>query len=400
MANEDKENPSEENDLPADAEPKPEGLTADEAANAAYNEEEVWEKSKRPLLYLAMAVLLGVTGLSYFNQSEDEETARRSLRYLTASSETEGAEARFLSFSQDYDDKLGGLAQYQAGVIQYKDKRYAEAAKNFESAAKRMAGNALQGRVLLGHAVALIKAGEDLEAGRKALVALSENASVLPTDRAEANYLLALQAIGEEDDESYGKYSGILGADENASSFYERLDELKRTKNLLKVAKSLPDINADKGNQFLSANKKKKGVEELESGLQYKVLRDGNQTASPKETDEVEVHYHGTLINGEVFDSSVDRGEPAKFRLNGVIKGWTEGLQLMKVGEKRKLFVPADLAYGESGSNSIGPNETLIFEVELLSITPEEKPETVEDGNSTAEQVAPVAPEANASKQR
>ena len=175
---------------------------------------------------------------------------------------------------------------------------------------------------------------------------------------------------------------------------------MKRTKNLLKVAKSLPDINADKGTKFLSANKKKKGVEELESGLQYKVLRDGNETASPKETDEVEVHYHGTLINGEVFDSSVDRGEPAKFRLNGVIKGWTEGLQLMKVGEKRKLFVPADLAYGESGSNSIGPNETLIFEVELLSITPEEKPETVEDGNSTAEQVAPVAPEANASKQR
>ena len=104
---------------------------------------------------------------------------------------------------------------------------------------------------------------------------------------------------------------------------------------------------------------------------------------SPLADDEVEVHYHGTLTNGEVFDSSVERGEPSKFRVDGVIKGWTEALQLMTVGDKWKLFIPSDLAYGETGSSSIGPNETLIFEVELLGITPKEIPELLVDDNAT-----------------
>ena len=100
----------------------------------------------------------------------------------------------------------------------------------------------------------------------------------------------------------------------------------------------------------------------------------------------MEVHYHGTLINGEVFDSSVERGEPSKFKVNQVISGWTEALQLMVIGDKWKLFIPSDLAYGETGNNSIGPNETLIFEVELLGITREEEPEpepVVVDSNAT-----------------
>jgi len=103
----------------------------------------------------------------------------------------------------------------------------------------------------------------------------------------------------------------------------------------------------------------------------------------------VEVHYHGTLINGEVFDSSVEREETAKFRVNQVIKGWTEGLQLMKVGGKIKFFIPSDLAYGEAGNSAIGPNEVLVFEVELISITPKEEPDAI----AVPEEVAPPAPE-------
>ena len=104
------------------------------------------------------------------------------------------------------------------------------------------------------------------------------------------------------------------------------------------------------------------------SGLQYKVLKSGNGN-TPKATDTVKTHYHGTLIDGTVFDSSVARGQPATFPVNGVIPGWTEALQLMKEGDKWQLFIPAKLAYGDRGAgDKIGPNATLIFEVELLSI--------------------------------
>ncbi len=105
------------------------------------------------------------------------------------------------------------------------------------------------------------------------------------------------------------------------------------------------------------------------SGLKYQVLQQGNGTVSPKPTDTVKVHYHGTLLNGTVFDSSVERRQPISFPLNGVIPGWTEGLQLMKVGDKFKFEIPPGLAYGErSPSPVIPPNSTLVFEVELLGI--------------------------------
>jgi len=105
------------------------------------------------------------------------------------------------------------------------------------------------------------------------------------------------------------------------------------------------------------------------SGLKYQVLKQGTGTASPKATDTVNVHYHGTLLNGTVFDSSVERGQPISFPLNRVIKGWTEGVQLMKVGDKFKFEIPPDLAYGPaSPSPKIPPNSTLVFEVELLGI--------------------------------
>ena len=122
------------------------------------------------------------------------------------------------------------------------------------------------------------------------------------------------------------------------------------------------------GQAFLDENGKKEGVTTTASGLQFEVLTNGTG-ATPVEKDQVTVHYHGTLVDGTVFDSSVERGQPATFPVNGVIPGWVEALQLMNIGSKYKLYIPSDLAYGERGAGgSIGPNETLIFEVELLSI--------------------------------
>jgi FKBP-type peptidyl-prolyl cis-trans isomerase len=120
--------------------------------------------------------------------------------------------------------------------------------------------------------------------------------------------------------------------------------------------------------KFLAENKKKEGVKSLPSGLQYKVIKAGTGK-KPKLTDTVTVHYRGTLIDGTEFDSSYSRGQPATFPVNGVIPGWTEALQLMQEGAKWQLFVPSNLAYGERGAGrQIGPNATLIFEVELISI--------------------------------
>ena len=128
------------------------------------------------------------------------------------------------------------------------------------------------------------------------------------------------------------------------------------------------DIEKERGRKFLAENKKRKGVNETSSGLQYEVIVMGTG-AKPSTTDKVRVHYHGTTIDGEIFDSSVQRGEPIEFGLNQVIKGWTEGLQLMPIGSKYILYIPADLAYGEhSPSPMIKGGATLIFEVELLDI--------------------------------
>lgn len=122
------------------------------------------------------------------------------------------------------------------------------------------------------------------------------------------------------------------------------------------------------GERFLQENKKKEGVVVLPSGLQYMVITEGSGK-TPSLTSKVTTHYHGTLINGEVFDSSVQRNSPATFPVNGVIKGWTEALQLMKEGSKWRLFIPSELAYGDRGAGgSIGPGATLIFEVELIKI--------------------------------
>jgi len=119
---------------------------------------------------------------------------------------------------------------------------------------------------------------------------------------------------------------------------------------------------------YLKKNKEKEGVFVTDSGLQYEILKEGDSDESPGATDSVKVHYHGTLVDGTVFDSSVDRGRPISFRLDGVIPGWTEGLQLMSVGDKYRFTIPSDLAYGDQPKGNIPPGSTLIFEVELLGI--------------------------------
>lgn len=132
--------------------------------------------------------------------------------------------------------------------------------------------------------------------------------------------------------------------------------------------RQLAEANVKAGETFLDTNAKKAGVKTTPSGLQYKVLKEG-KGKNPKSTDTVMVHYHGTLIDGSVFDSSVDRGEPMEIPVTGVIPGWVEALQMMKEGDKWELVIPPNLAYADRGAGGkIGPNTTLVFEVELLSI--------------------------------
>ena len=130
-----------------------------------------------------------------------------------------------------------------------------------------------------------------------------------------------------------------------------------------------PDENKAAGEKFLAENAKKPTVKTTASGLQYEVVAPGAGKTNPKATDNVTVHYKGTSIDGKEFDSSYSRGEPTSFPLNGVIPGWTEGVQLMTEGAKYKFYIPSALAYGENGAGgAIGPNEALIFEVELIKI--------------------------------
>ena len=146
---------------------------------------------------------------------------------------------------------------------------------------------------------------------------------------------------------------------------YQKEQEEKFAKEMQAKAEE----NKTKGEAFLAENAKKEGVQETESGLQYKVLKEGTGK-SPKATDVVKVNYEGKLLDGTVFDSSYERGEPIEFPLNQVIAGWTEGLQLMKEGGKYEFYIPADIAYGEAGNQGIEPNSTLIFTVELLEVQP------------------------------
>lgn len=172
-----------------------------------------------------------------------------------------------------------------------------------------------------------------------------------------------------------------VGEELNVEAFQEAIGDMLKGDSLLfsqeasmevyrKYTQILQQRVAEKQKRYLDENKTKKGVTTTASGLQYEVMKTGAGTVHPTATSKVRVHYHGTLIDGTVFDSSVERNQPAEFPLNGVIKGWTEGLQLMHVGDKFKFTIPAELAYGNNPApgGKIKPGSTLVFEVELLDI--------------------------------
>jgi FKBP-type peptidyl-prolyl cis-trans isomerase FklB len=157
----------------------------------------------------------------------------------------------------------------------------------------------------------------------------------------------------------------LLTDDEARAAIMEVQNQIRKQQQEKMAAEG--ETNKKAGEAFLAANKSKDGVVTLPDGLQYKILTAGTGP-KPAATDSVTVNYRGTLVNGTEFDSSYKRGQPATFPVNGVIKGWTEALQLMPVGSKWQLFIPSDLAYGDRAPGDIGPNSTLIFEVELLKI--------------------------------
>lgn len=165
---------------------------------------------------------------------------------------------------------------------------------------------------------------------------------------------------GEQPQMSYQEAKGIIEA------FFTELQQKQAEQ-----AAAMADINEKTGKEFLAENGKRPEVKTTASGLQYEVLTEG-EGECPKASDNVKVHYTGKLIDGTVFDSSVERGAPATFGVTQVIAGWVEALQLMKVGAKYRLFIPSQLAYGPNGAGPIGPNQTLIFDVELLAINPQD----------------------------
>jgi len=196
---------------------------------------------------------------------------------------------------------------------------------------------------------------------------------------------------GMKDAMSGGKM--LLTEDEARAAVMEMQKQVQA--QMQEKAKAMGETNKKEGDAFLAANKSKEGVTTLPSGLQYKVITNGTGP-KPKAEDTVVCNYKGTLIDGKEFDSSYKRGEPATYAVNGVIKGWTEALQLMPVGSKWQLFVPPDLAYGDRGAGAdIGPEATLIFEVELMSI---EKKDAAEKAPAASKAPAKTPDKAPAKK--
>ena len=251
------------------------------------------------------------------------------------------------------------------------------------------------GTLLLGHALAQTPAPATPPASSKAQTSAAKHPAAaaksaaplaLKTQKDKFSYALGMKMGANLQRQSVpvdpnilarGLKDGLAGGktlltDAEAQAAITAVQDEMRKQQQEKM-KQAGNVNKKEGTDFLAANKGKEGIVTLPSGLQYKILTEG-KGAKPTASDSVVCNYRGTLINGTEFDSSYKRGQPATFPVGGVIKGWTEALQLMPVGSKWQLFIPPDLAYGERGAGAdIGPDSTLIFEVELLSIEDKSK---------------------------
>ena len=218
------------------------------------------------------------------------------------------------------------------------------------------------------------------ETGKDAAADGKANYPGLPTEKEQISYTIGM-AMGKQLTEIKDEVNldtvvkamrsqmageKLLLTEDQAKTIFEGFGQKMQAKQIAKMMADAKN-NLDNGNKFLAENGKKPGVSTTASGLQYQVLTAGTG-AKPGAKDGVKVHYKGTLLDGKTFDSSYDRGEPAVMPLEGVIPGWQEGIQLMPVGSKYKFWIPAKLAYGEQAPPMIGPNQVLVFEVELLDI--------------------------------
>ncbi|HUP90723.1 MAG TPA: FKBP-type peptidyl-prolyl cis-trans isomerase [Solimonas sp.] len=258
-------------------------------------------------------------------------------------------------------------------------------------------------KLLAAIAAVSIIAACDKPADKGAAAPASGSNAALTTDAQKFGYAIgvdlgkSLQPVKQDVDVAALK----AGLDDAFTGATPKMDDAAREEIKNTVAKKMQERQMqerteqaakakDEGEKFLAENGKRAGVKTTASGLQYEVLTEG-KGAHPKTTDRVTVHYKGTLINGEEFDSSYSRGQPVTFLLANVIPGWTEGVQLMTPGSKYKFFIPSNLAYGERGAGvKIGPNSTLVFEVELIGIEKEEakKPEAKPAADKPAEKPA------------
>ncbi|MGE4550882.1 MAG: FKBP-type peptidyl-prolyl cis-trans isomerase, partial [Opitutales bacterium] len=340
-------------------------------------------KKYAPFIVIFAIAVFGIFALVQWrasSQRESQELLNQDYLKALALSES-GDPGGLLAFARKYDEDeepLVGVSLYRAASLQYANADFETAAATFGRAAALLGAAenplALAGRSILGQAVSLIKADNATE-GKALLRQLAPNNKFVASVRSEAWHHLGIQALTEGDETAYQQAAKALAADNPSfEQWSELLSQRKSSSDLIGKARKrrkvhLAEKNLEAGLEFLAENKKREGVVTLESGLQYEVMSEGNGT-SPNAEDTVEVHYHGTLVNGEVFDSSVERGQPSKFGLTGVIAGWTEGIPLMKEGGKHKFFIPSSLAYKELGKGDIGPNEALMFEVELLKVFP------------------------------
>lgn len=270
------------------------------------------------------------------------------------------------------------VSDTMAVVVEYKGKIDAEQ----DEAKKAALTKAMRSKIDSTHKANVYNTAEFLQGLEKAVNSRPSQASYnfgysVGSQVAMQGDMMTKQFFGEDSDKEVNKQAVVAAvasallkkapAIPNASSLLMMKSQEMQQKEMQKQQEAAA-ANKAAGEKFLEDNKAKEGVVALASGVQYKVLTEGNG-AKPKETDKVRCHYHGTLIDGTVFDSSVNRGEPADFEVNRVIPGWTEILQLMPAGSKWEVYIPSDKGYGEYGSGAaIGPNSTLIFQVELLDI--------------------------------